>query len=275
MDSMKRLAVALAVALALAGAACSTALSTMQPADTLPQGGWHVGAGMNVDIPASRIIDAIDTAKDLGDRYADDPNYVPTEEEKQQGYDAAIGLALNQPGVTTDLMLRYGIADRFDAGLRWTTTGIHLDGKFQFLAQDIHGWDGAISVGVGRHAFEGLLFDILEYLQVDDFSRYDVAVPLIFGKRLQEWGRFWGGLKYDIAFVSIDAKLQNVDETLQVDDKVHYFGGFAGFGLGYRWVHLFAELTVMNMWASPVILGRERDIGGIIVVPSGGIMGRW
>ena len=60
-------------------------------------------------------------------------------------------------------------------------------------------------MGLGYHIFGGLLFDVLEYLQIDDFNRYDVAIPLIFGRRIQEWGRFWIGPKYDVAFVHIDA----------------------------------------------------------------------
>jgi hypothetical protein len=264
-----------ALALLVLVGGCSTALSTMQPADTLPKGGVHVSGGMDIDIPVTRAIEVISTAKDLGEKYSDNANYMPTEEEKQDAFTAALGLALSQPGVQHDLMLRYGVVTDFDAGFRWTTSGVHLDGKFQFLHQATEDWDGAISVGFGYHLFDGLLFDVLEYLQIDDFSRYDIAVPVIFGRRIQEWGRFWTGVKYDIAFVHIDAKLENVDETLTVDDKVHYFGGFAGFGVGYKWVHLFAELTVMNMWSKPTVLGRERDIGGIIVVPSFGLMGRF
>ena len=80
-------------------------------------------------------------------------------------------------------MVRYGLADKFDAGLRWTTTGIHADGKYQFL-DHASGWDGAISLGVSHHFFDGFVFDVLEFLKIEDFSRNDIEIPLIFGKRL-------------------------------------------------------------------------------------------
>jgi hypothetical protein len=262
------------VLVAVLGMGCSTALSTMQPADTLPKGGVHVGAGMDVGIPVTRVLDAIDQAEALADKYRADPSYMPTDADRRAALDAAIGLALNAPGVTTDLMVRYGVADRFDAGFRYTTSGLHLDGKLQFLRQP-GGWDGAVSLGYANHSFKGTVFDALEYVGIDDFSRHDVELPLILGRRLSSWGRFWAGAKYIYAKVSIDAKLQNVDETLTVDDSMHYLGGFAGFAAGYRWVYLFAELTIMEMVAKPTILGEPTDLGGTIVMPAFGLMARF
>jgi hypothetical protein len=77
-----------------------------------------------------------------------------SDEQKREYMDAAIGLALSAPGTTHDIMLRYGIHDRIDAGIRWSTTGAHADAKYQFL--DLAGWAGSISVGY-RHQLFGAI----------------------------------------------------------------------------------------------------------------------
>jgi hypothetical protein len=254
---------------------CSTALSTLQTAETVPKGHWQATGGMDVAIPVTRVIDAVDAAIDLEEKLRDDPGYEPTEAELQDYADAAIGLALSPPGTGIDLMLRRGFTDQLDVGVRYTTTGLHADAKFMFLRPTApDGWTGSLSLGYAYHNFDGFIFDVLELLRIDDFSRHDLEVPIIFGKKLR-YGHYWLGPKLVVAFVSIDAKLEYADETLQTDDTIYYYGGFAGASFGYRGVEVFAELTVMEMLAEPTIFGRKRDLGGTIVMPSAGLMARF
>ena len=105
----------------------------------------------------------------------------------------------------------------------------------------------------------------------------DIEVPVIFGRRFGKWGYLWGGPKYIFGKYTLDADISVVGATdvTPTDGKIHYVGGFTGFGAGYKFIYAFVELTVMNMFAKPVILGHERDIGGIIVMPSFGLMARW
>src|SRR5688500_12382043 len=60
---------------------CSTALSTLQTAETVPKGHWQATGGMDVAIPVTRVIDAVDAAIDLEEKLRDDPGYEPTEAE--------------------------------------------------------------------------------------------------------------------------------------------------------------------------------------------------
>jgi hypothetical protein len=254
--------------------ACTTAISTVQPADTVPKGHWHVSGGIDVAIPVSRIVDVLDAAIDLEEKLRDDPGYEPSDEELEGYAEAAFALALSPPGTGLDFMLRYGLADHLDAGLRYTPTGVHIDAKWQFLRSDAGGWDGALSVGYAYHLFDGLLFDVLELLRIDDFSRHDVEIPIIFGKK-HRFGRIWLGPKAIIAFVSIDATLELADESLTTEDVMYYLGGFGGLSLGFRGFEAFAELTVMDLVAEPTVLGAERDLGGVVIMPSVGVLGRF
>lgn len=270
LDAMR----ALPIAFALLLPACATTVSTVQPADTLPKGDFHASAGMNVEIPITRVVDSLSAAADVSDKYLGDPGYEPTQEEQRALLDATIGLALNAPGGGNDFMFRYGVVEHLDVGARWSTSAAHLDAKWQFL-DSTSGWDGAVSLGVAQHIFSGIIFDVLEVLELDDFSRTDVEIPVIFGKRFSHWARFWGGPKLILSRYSVDADIRNVVEVQELDGWVYYYGGFAGGSVGYRNIQLYGELTMMSMVASPVILGEEVDIGGLIVSPSFGIMARW
>jgi hypothetical protein len=253
--------------------ACATSLTTMQPADTLQQGDYHVGAGTVVNVPASRVADALEAASDLEDTLKQGDT--PTEDQEREYFEAAAGLALNGlPQPMTDVMIRYGALDRFDVGLRLTSLGFHVDGKYQFLRHS-SGWNGSISLGYANHKFEGAVFKVLKLLDVKDFSRHDIEVPLIFGKKIDRWGYFWAGPKYVGAKYHIDGKLADAAKTRETDGFIHYVGGFTGFGIGYQKVYVFLELAVMNMIARPTILDEEVDIGGIIVQPAIGAMARF
>jgi hypothetical protein len=263
---MKRL-----LMLIVLGSGCTTALSTAQPAETLPKGTWRASGGMEIGVPVSRIADALDAAATLEEKIADDPNYMPTAEEQREYEDAAIGLALNAPGPIVDLMLRRGFGHHLELGGRYTSTGFQIDGKFQFLDG---AWDGAISVGYARHAFKGLIFDVLELLKVDDFSRNDILIPVIFGRPLGDYGRVWFGPRLQIAFVHVDGQLEKVGD-IDTDATIYYVGGFGGVSAGYKGIEAYVELTVMEMIAKPTIFGEKRDLGGIVVAPTLGLSARF
>lgn len=269
--------------LTIVSGACASAISTTQSAETLAPGHVLVSAGNNVSIPASRIVDTLDAAGDLEKKLRADPNYKFTDQERASYEDAVLGLALNQPGVAADFMARYGIAKHLDVGLRYSSTGVHLDAKYQFLDRGPSGWHGAVSLGVRRHLFSGLLFDVLEKVDIKDFSRTDLELPLLFGRSFRQKfsgslalsGRAWFGPKLILSKVSVDAKLAAIDETLTLDDRMYYLGGVAGGAFGISPFELFAELTVMNLVAKPTIANRQRDLGGIMIMPTVGIQARF
>jgi hypothetical protein len=280
---------------ALATTGCGTTLSTLQPAEPMRPGHVQAQGAFNVNVPASRIYDAVDTVATLGDRYASDPSYKPTTEEQQRAFAAGAGLGLSSPGVNPDLMLRVGVVKNLDAGIRWSGIAAHLDAKYRFLrtkeappdddpskqtsgvsnlgnGPDDPGFQGSISVGVSKALYSGFVFDALEFLHIDDYSRWNVEVPVIFGSRLGDFGHAWFGPKYVYSHYALDASLQNVGIVQESSGSIHHLGGFAGIGFGYKVAFLFLELTVMDMISKPEILGQRVDLGGIVVVPSFGLM---
>jgi hypothetical protein len=289
--AMRLLVVAVVLTLALATSACSTTLSTLQPAEPMRPGHVQVNVAQNVNVPASRIVSAVDVAQEQARRYASDTGYRPTPEDQRRIVAATTGLALSSPGVNPDLMLRVGVIDDLDVGLRWSGINAHADAKYRFLggspraAGDASsrfrdeigpdkegGFQGAVSLGISRSLYSGLVFDALNFLDIGGYSRWNVELPVIFGTALGDFGHVWFGPKYVFSAYSVDASLRNVGAIDGTSGTAHHLGGFGGAALGYKVIFVFAELTVMKMFAEPSIFGRPTDLGGIIVVPSGGLM---
>lgn len=271
-------------------AGCSTTLSTLQPAEPMRPGHVQADAALDVVVPASRIVGAVAVAGGLGARFVSDPHYEPTTEDARRALAAAIGLGLSAPGVNLDVMLRVGIVRDLDVGLRWSGLAAHADAKYRFLATrppsveeerraamrpgdgPDPGFQGAISVGVSRAFYGGFVFDALDFLDVADYSRWNLEVPVIFGGRLGEFGHAWFGPKYVLSRYALDASLKNVGIVPESSGIIHHVGAFGGFAVGYRYAFVFVELSAAWMFADPEILGRKTDLGGLVVAPSGGLM---
>lgn len=255
------------------GTGCSTTISTLQPAETVGKNKWHVGVAENVAIPVGRIASVTSTGADTAAKLIADTNYKPTEQDRREILNAGLGLMLNAPGTNPDVMVRYGFVDGFDAGIRYSTTQVHLDAKAQFLTTD-DGWVGSISLGYSRHLYSGAFFDVLEVLDILSFQRHNLEVPLQFGHRLGDYGHIWMGAKYIGSYYKMDSALAGIGLP-SAAGLMHYVGLNSGIALGYKYVFAMVELTAMEMFAKPVVFGEPVDIGGIVVMPSAGVMARF
>jgi hypothetical protein len=231
----------------------------------------QANAAVDVNIPASRIIAAVDVAKELGDNYAKNPSYVPSIEDQRKALAAGVGLGLSAPGANQDFMLRIGVVRDLDVGVRWSGLAAHVDGKFRFMG-DESSWQGAVSLGVSKTLYRGFIFDTLDYLRINDYSRWNVELPVIFGRRLGDFGHVWAGPKYVYSHYTVDASLKNVGAVSSTSGSIHHLGGFGGIALGYKYVFVVAELSIAKMFAQPELFGQTTDLGGIVVVPAFGLM---
>ena len=100
---------------------------------------------------------------------------------------------MSPPGIVNELSIRRGLADNFDVGLRYSGISWRLDTKYRFH----HSGDGAevsenkrrsfdIASGLAgaRHSFKSPVFDVLEIVKINDFSRWDLEVPLYISRTL-------------------------------------------------------------------------------------------
>jgi hypothetical protein len=253
---------------------CASSLSTLQSADTLEPGSIQLLAGVEAPIPRSQMNKLTDTAKDIESdiksSLTNDPKFIPSEEQQRTLLDAAVGIGFNGVMVPNPVMvLRVGIVDNVDAGLYYSGIAVKGDVKYRFFKGE--SISGALSLGVSKNLIKGSIFSLLEKVKVDEFSRLDIHVPLIFGGNWGNLGRYWFGVKYVFSKAKIDAKITNVDESLTIDNNFHYVGGMIGGSIGYKYIFVFAEVTAMNLFAKPTILGEETDIGGLVLMPALGL----
>jgi hypothetical protein len=139
----------------------------------------------------------------------------------------------------------------------------------------------AIGLAGSRHSFKSPVLDLLKIIQVDNFKRYDVEVPLYISTDFGDILRLYAAPKYVYSHTSLDEKLINYaeqgkdvsgfDASLPVSVKSQFVGSTFGVSVGYKYVHVFAELTGGYTFCNPTLFGLQRNLGGATFYPAVGI----
>lgn len=273
--------------LGLLAPGCATTLSTMQTARPLAPGQVQVTGGMGVFLPVGNLIRVVDTGIDQGEEARDaveeDRPYTLSEEAQQKLLTAGVALMVAPPGVNPELMVRVGVVDRVDVGVRYSGISLRVDGKVLLAHGGDAGrsYDVALGLGAARHFFSSPVIDVLEVVEMGDFSRYDVEVPLYVSADYGDVFKLYGAPKYVYSHTRLDARLvdyskqgkpvSGFDATLPATVGSHFFGSTVGMALGYRYVYLFAEVTGGYVRCKPNLLGAERQLGGVTFYPAFGL----
>jgi hypothetical protein len=282
----------------LTATGCASNLSSMQTAKPLARGQVQISGGVGFFAPAGQVVTVIDQGirqgKAIKEAIDSGQPYHLSEDDAQTLLGVAMALAVAPPGSSNELMIRAGVLqdNTLDLGLRLSTASVRGDAKFRLL----HSGDGldsplpehqrksydiALGVGVSRHIFKSPVLDTLEMVKIDDFSRWDIEVPLYMSMDLGDIFKLYAAPKYIYSSTKLDQKLVDwsqfgqavtgFDIALPSRVTSQFYGTSVGFALGYKYVHLYAELTAGYTYCRPVILGRERDLGGVTLYPSVGI----
>jgi hypothetical protein len=288
---MRSLPLLLALALTTG---CASNLSTMQTAKPLARGQFQVSLGAGAFIPVGQIGDAIDIGinqgKALKNSVENHESVHLSEADQQRMLTSGVALAVAPPGLVHEVMLRAGLADNLDVGLRYSGVSWRADAKFRFLhsgdGEEVRenarrSFDMAIGLAGARHSFEGPVFDLLKIIKVDDFKRYDVEVPLYISTDIGDIFRLYAAPKYIYSHTSLDEQLVNYaeqgydvsgfDARLPATVKSEFVGSTFGVSLGYKYVHVFAEITGGYTFCKPFLFGEQRNLGGATFYPAVGI----
>jgi hypothetical protein len=281
--------------LALLATGCASTLSTMQTAVPLERGQIQVSAGLGAYAPLGTLWDVAKLGKDQASRIKDvvteGEDYTLTEEDQQRLLGAGISLATAPPGVNYEFMARTGLLKNLDGGVRYSSTQLRADLKYRFLhsadeSLDLHevertSKDLAIGLALSRQFFSGPLVDALSFVQLDEFSRWDLEVPLYASIDVGDIFKLYAAPKYVYSRTNIEQRLVDTGEEAgrivnlpgAVPSRVnsHFWGSTFGVAVGYRYVHLFAELTGGYTSAKADVLGQERDLGGVTLYPAIGL----
>jgi hypothetical protein len=267
------------ILVALAAAGCAPSLATMQPAHVGPKGSVQVTTAMEVAIPTGTIVRTIDVGKTISDRAVNgDPI---SDADRQQLFTAAINVIASPPSVSPLFAVSYAIVDRFEVGLRYAGQGWRLGGRYQPLRREDGPFDLVVGVGVARSAYKIPLGEFIPVIEVDDFSRWTIDVPVTAGTS-RSWFRVWAGPK--LVYSRFDTAIRLVipnelPEVATFDGHSTFIGGVGGLALGYRHLFLGIELTVGHLSGSTATAlstagaSRSADLAGTVVYPAFGLMG--
>ncbi len=253
---------------------CGPMLSTMTPAQVTPHRSFRGAAGVGVGIPVGPIIDAVDSVVTLSTRVAN--NQSLSTAEQNQLLERSVALLMAPPSYSQEFQLRYGVWDRFDIGLRWVGPNVRLDGRYEVL-RTTQRTPFSLSVGLGLGlGVTGLsLGDIVsQVIDIDDYTLFTVDVPVLAGWS-GRFGHFWFGPKVQVGLASTGMSVRFSSTDLRVLDvsgtTVHYGGVFGG-AVGYRWVWVAAELSLLGLSGSASITlpgaSFNPRFGGLVIAPS-------
>ena len=262
----------------------------MDTARTTPRGHVQANVAQGVFLPVGAALTLITAGKDAG---VSATKRKPTDAEMGAIADAAIPLALTPPGALFEIALRSGIVEDLDVGLRYATTSVKLDVKYRFF----HSGDDAeaskhasIGFGASKYLFKNPIFDLLERVKIDDFSRFDLDFPVRYSWEFKEAFAFYAGAKYQLTRFTFSEKLFQLQEDAsangapsfvgEVKSTMHYFGGSVGIMAGYKYAFVALELNGGYFQSSPSYFSfqtgkiEEHKVGGVTLYPAIGLVFR-
>lgn len=243
----------LAAAAVLLFSGCAPALSTLKPATVVPKGHAHAAAGYGVSVPVAGVVSSVGAAKDAVDR--SESGEEMSKEDQETVIKTALGMTLNPPSIGSEYQLGYGIAERFEVDVRYALSAWRIGGRYQAIVPEPGGRPLAATVGIGvsRYVFDlGVPSFLKPVVDVEDFERWDVDVPVLFGVS-HDIFHVWGGPKFVGSYVDARVDVCTQVDTNNGDCLQHaraglngyalYAAGQAGVALGYKHAWVALELT--------------------------------
>lgn len=275
---------------------CATNLSSLQTAKPIRRGQVEVEGGLGAYANLGPVVPIISQAikqAQAAKKAADNgQQYEVSEEDAQILATAGIGLAVMPPSQGWSVAVRTGLMkEDMDLGFRFTGNSYRLDTKYRYFhwddgKVDQPAWkrpsiDMALGLAVSKFSFSGPVFDALEYVQLNDFSRWDIEVPAYFSFDFGDIFKLYTTPKYLWTRTSLDGELVNIsrqatnisgfDFRLPNTVYMHFIGSSFGLAAGYKYAHLYLELTGGYTICQPKIGGVVRNLNGVTLYPAAGI----
>ena len=257
---------------------CATALSTFQPAHVPKKGHIQTEVGLDISESSGAINKVLDAAEAF-DEAASERSL--TDAEKRQILEGGAQLGLNPPAFIPHAAIAYAPFEQWEASLRFAATGWRLGVRRQLLAQADSGVDLTVGIGLGSAAFNPPIHKVLDKIEVNHFSRWNVDVPITVGGH-GSWYRWWMGphLLYSSMSETMTLHLP-YDTTVTGSVSGHglYVGGFAGTAFGYDTLFIGPELTLVELVGSAEVNAvgttTQARLNSFIVYPAIAFMGEF
>jgi hypothetical protein len=263
---------------ALLAAGCAPSLATMQPAHVAPKGHFEATAALEVGIPTGAIVQTIDAGKTLSDAAAEGSL---TAEQERRVFEAGVNLLASPPSFGPHLALAYTPVDNFEIGVRYAGDSWRAGIRCQALRHEEAPADLTVGIGLARSGYTIPVSDFVPILQVEDFTRWTVDLPILVGTS-RSWLRVWMGPKLLWSHFETALRLavpHGDTELASFEGRALYLGGQAGLAVGYRHLFLGFELTLAEVYGSASVTATSLaglgsvDFSGLVVYPAFGLMG--
>lgn len=262
------------------GPGCAPSLSTFQPAHVAPKGHIAAEAGLEGGLPVGAFSNLVDAGKTLASRGANGEKL--SDGDKWKIFDAGVNLALTMPSIGPHVAVAYTPVDRFEIAVRYAGSAWRGGARYQILDHTTGPFDFTVGVGVARFSFEFPISDQIPVLKLDDFSRWQVDVPILVGTS-RDWFRVWAGPKILLTTfeTQLTLSLPNNDTTVaRFDGKAGALGGQAGFAIGYRRLFFAVELTLAEAFGTAHLTApllnpptHDTSVSSFTIFPAFGLMG--
>lgn len=249
---------------------CAPALSTMHPATVAPHRNVDAGAAFGVSVPIAGVSSTVGTARDNVERTRDGEPL--SDADRDDIIRTSLGLTLNPPSFGSQYRVAYGIVDGAEVELRYALSAFRLGARWQMMKPESRERPlaGSVGIGVSRYVFSlGVPGYLAPIVDVDDFTRYDVDVPVLFGVSHDIY-HVWGGPKLVASFMSAGIDVCTQFDTAErecgerasatLDGNAFYFAGQLGGAVGYKHVWIGAELTMAYVTGDAAGTLRTADV---------------
>ncbi|WP_437680117.1 hypothetical protein [Sorangium sp. So ce131] len=267
--------------LALSTCGCAPALSTFHPAHIAEKGHAQAEFGADAALALSRPREHVFWGIDAA--YAARSSEL-SQEERLQLFKAAGGHALSPTAVTPHVGIGFTPVDRWEANLRYTSSSFRVGTRHQLSEMDKDGYDFTVGAGLAYFLRGYPLESGLEILELKDFWRWQIDVPILFGRR-GEWFRLWGGPRLMLARFGTDIVLNlpafngypGEQENGSFLGYAAYLGTQIGGAVGYKNLFVGFELTSAYIFGSGLIdafgqRGFKFNLDGYIINPAIGVI---
>jgi hypothetical protein len=261
--------------------ACAPSLATLQTAQVAPRGHATAAMGLEVGVPIGTLPAFISVGRGLA-RQGQRGNTL-TDAQKWQVFDAGVNLLLEGATVGADFALTYTPLDRFEVGLRYTGGAWRVGFRYQLLDHLRAPFDLTVGVGLSRFAYPLPLSNDLPGLSIDDFSRWQLDIPILVGTS-RDWFRVWGGPKVLLTSFSTQLRLSlpNDDIVARFDGDASFVGAQGGFAIGYRKLFVAFELTLAEGFGTAHLTApslspptHDTTLSNFVVFPALGFLGEF
>jgi hypothetical protein len=267
-------------ALAISGLGCAPSLSTFQPAHVAPRGHVSVSTGVEGGLPVGAFTTLLDTGKNLATQGAN--GQALTADEKWKIFDAGVNLLLLTPSIGPHVAATYVPLERFEVGIRYAGAAWRAGVRYQLVDHARGPFDLTVGLGVARFSFTFPLSDQIPGLSLDDFTRWQVDVPILFGTS-RDWFRVWAGPKVLLTSFSTQLSLTlpapNNTTLASFDGHAAVLGGQGGVAVGYRRVFVAFELTLAEAFGTAHLTSvglmpptHDTSVSSFTIFPSVGLM---